>query len=132
LVEELRKASELLGSEPSSGIFILVGRRQLRSNNSWMKGLPTLTGGSNVPTAMINPDDALGLGVRDGDAVLVTSPSGSITIPASVRDEVAPGCVCIPHGWQEANVNLLVGEQAVDELGGTAVLSGFKVEVVAG
>lgn len=132
LVEELRKASELLGSEPSSGIFILVGRRQLRSNNSWMKGLPTLTGGSNVPTAMINPDDALGLGVRDGDAVLVTSPSGSITIPASVRDEVAPGCVCIPHGWQEANVNLLVGEHAVDELGGTAVLSGFQVEVVAG
>lgn len=129
LLQALREAADLLGAEKSAPRFTLVGRRQLRSNNSWMKGLPTLTGGSNVPTAMIHSKDARQLGILDGAQVTVSTATGSITLPASVRDDVAPGCVCVPHGWSEANVNALVDVQAIDGLAGTSVLSGLQVEV---
>jgi anaerobic selenocysteine-containing dehydrogenase len=129
LLAALAAASPLLNREAGSGRFALVGRRQLRSNNSWMKGLETLTGGSNVPTAMIHPVDAHELGISEGRDVRVSSVTGSITLPVEIRDEVSPGCVCIPHGWTEANVNSLVDGAAVDQLGGTSVLSGFPVDV---
>lgn len=131
LLEALGNAANLLGSTSPPPRFTLVGRRQLRSNNSWMKGLPTLTGGSNTPTAMIHPDDAFELGISDGAKVIVTTSTGSITLPAAIRDDVARGCVCVPHGWTDANVNALVDVQAIDSLAGTSVLSGIEVQVVA-
>jgi len=130
LLDALASARPLLDRAPQSSSFTLIGRRQLRSNNSWMKGLPTLSGGSNVATAMIHSHDARDLGIGDGDDVRVSSSVGAITLPVAIRDEVSPGCVCIPHGWSEANVNVLVDVAAVDELGGTSVLSGIPVEVV--
>ena len=100
----------------------------MRSNNSWMKG-PHLTGGSNIPTVLIHPDDASDLGVLDGADVTVSSATGSITLPAAVRDDIAPGCLCIPHGWAEANVNALVDVRCPSmPLQGTAVLSGLAVD----
>ncbi|NDG95993.1 MAG: molybdopterin oxidoreductase family protein, partial [Actinobacteria bacterium] len=129
LLDALASASRLLASDSAPPRFTLVGRRQLRSNNSWMKGLPTLTGGSNVPTVLIHPDDASDLGVLDGADVTVSSATGSVTLPAAVRDDIAPGCLCIPHGWAEANVNALVDVEAIDALAGTAVLSGLAVEL---
>ena len=129
LLDALGKAATLLADASPPPRFTLVGRRQLRSNNSWMKGLPTLTGGSNVPTAMIHPDDASELGISDGAEVVVTTPTGSITLPASVRDDVSIGCVCIPHGWSEANVNALVDVTAIDNLAATSVLHGLGVDV---
>ena len=131
LLDALASASRLLASNSSPPRFTLVGRRHLRSNNSWMKGLPTLTGGSNIPTVLIHPDDASDLGVLDGADVTVSSATGSITLPAAVRDDIAPGCLCIPHGWAEANVNTLVDVEAIDPLAGTSVLSGIPVEAVA-
>ena len=94
-----------------------------------MKGLPTLTGGSNILTVLIQPDDASDLGVLDGADVTVSSATGSITLPAAVRDDIAPGCLCIPHGWAEANVNALVDVEAIDAFAGTAVLSGLAVDL---
>lgn len=129
LLDALSKAAQLLQTKAPQARFTLVGRRHLRSNNSWMKGLPTLTGGSNVPTVMIHPQDAGSLGIDDGDDLVVSSKSGSITLPAAVRDDVAPGCVCIPHGWGEANVNALIDVDAIDPLAGTSVLSGLAVEL---
>ena len=125
----LEDARTLVDRNERQPHFTLVGRRQLRSNNSWMKGLPTLTGGSNTPTAMINPADATRLGVSDGEEVRVSTSTGSITLAASVREDVAQGCVCIPHGWSQANVNALVDVDAIDRLAGTSVLSGLAVEV---
>ena len=129
LLDALASASRLLAGDSSPPRFTLVGRRQLRSNNSWMKGLPALTGGSNIPTVLIHPDDASDLGVLDGADVTVSSATGSITLPAAVRDDIAPGCLCIPHGWAEANVNALVDVEAIDALAGTAVLSGLAVDL---
>jgi anaerobic selenocysteine-containing dehydrogenase len=94
-----------------------------------MKGLPTLTGGSNAPTAMINPIDATDLGVLEGALVTVSTATGSVTLPAAIREDVSPGCVCVPHGWAEANVNALVDVAAIDSLAGTSVLSGIGVQL---
>ena len=129
LLDALGEAATLLADAGPPPRFTLVGRRQLRSNNSWMKGLPTLTGGSNVPTAMIHPDDAAELGILDGSQVAVSTPTGSIMLPAAVRDDVARGCVCIPHGWSEVNVNALVDVTAIDRLAATSVLHGLGVDV---
>jgi len=127
LLEALTDASSLLNHDSPPPRFTLVGRRHLRSNNSWMKGLPTLTGGSNTPTAMIHPNDAAELGIINGADLVLNTPTGSITLPASVRDDISPGCVCVPHGWTDANVNALVDVQAIDSLAGTSVLSGIGI-----
>jgi anaerobic selenocysteine-containing dehydrogenase len=136
LVETLSTARSALrvsaadsGSETPVDTFLLVGRRQLRSNNSWMKDIENLQGGSNLPTAQMHPLDAAALGRSDGDMLSVTSASGSLTIALAISDTVSRGCICIPHGWSDFNVNVLVSVDHVDPLGGTAVLSGLPVTV---
>jgi anaerobic selenocysteine-containing dehydrogenase len=114
---------------PAVGSYLLVGRRQLRSNNSWMKDIVNLQGGSNMPTAQMHPLDAADLGRTDGEMICVTSASGSLNIALAISDTVSRGCICIPHGWADFNVNVLVSVDHVDPLGGTAVLSGLPVTV---
>jgi anaerobic selenocysteine-containing dehydrogenase len=132
LVSALAAAHAALGDSPTSvrpGTFLLVGRRQLRSNNSWMKDIKNLQGGSNKPTAQIHPLDAAEAGRVDGEMISVTSASGTLSIELAVSDTVSRGCICIPHGWADFNVNVLVGVDHIDPLGGTAVLSGLPVEL---
>ncbi|MGB4689896.1 MAG: molybdopterin-dependent oxidoreductase [Candidatus Nanopelagicales bacterium] len=132
LVSALAAAHAALGDSPTSvrpGTFLLVGRRQLRSNNSWMKDIKNLQGGSNKPTAQMHPLDAAEAGRVDGEMISVTSASGTLSIELAVSDTVSRGCICIPHGWADFNVNVLVGVDHLDPLGGTAVLSGLPVEL---
>ncbi|MEV5547142.1 molybdopterin oxidoreductase family protein [Streptomyces sp. NPDC052309] len=122
--------------------IVLVGRRHLRSNNSWMHNIPALTGGSNRCTLYIHPADAERLGVRDGAAVRVKGAGGEVTAPAEVTDTVRPGVVSLPHGWGHdrpgtrlthaatvpgANVNQLLDGSLLDPLSGNAVLNGVPV-----
>jgi anaerobic selenocysteine-containing dehydrogenase len=126
------------------GGLVLVGRRHLRSNNSWMHNVPSLTGGSNRCTLHLNPDDAGRLGVRDGEPVRVKGAGGEVTAPAEVTDTVRPGVVSLPHGWGHdrpgtrlthaagdpgVNVNQLLDGSLLDPLSGNAVLNGVPVEV---
>ncbi len=132
LVETLASAASVLKAatlEAEAGSYLLVGRRQLRSNNSWMKDIGNLQRGSNMPTAQMHPLDAADLGRVDGEMVCVTSDSGSLTIALAISDTVSRGCICIPHGWADFNVNVLVSADYVDPLGGTAVLNGLPVTV---
>jgi len=132
LIETLATASSALSvATPGSnvGSYLLVGRRQLRSNNSWMKDIENLQGGSNLPTAQMHPLDAADLGRSDGEMICVTTASGSLNIALAISDTVSRGCICIPHGWADFNVNVLVSGDHVDPLGGTAVLSGLPVTV---
>jgi len=132
LVETLAAATAALNfanADAVGGSFLLVGRRQLRSNNSWMKDIENLQGGSNQPTAQMHPLDALALGRSDGDMICVASATGTLVIALAISDTVSRGCICIPHGWSEFNVNVLVSSENVDPLGGTAVLSGLPVTV---
>ncbi|WAZ20661.1 molybdopterin oxidoreductase family protein [Streptomyces cinnabarinus] len=129
--------------ERSDGL-VLVGRRHLRSNNSWMHNVPALTGGTNRCTVHIHPDDAEKLGVRDGAAVRLKGAGGEVTAPVEVTDAVRAGVVSLPHGWGHdrpgtrmshalkdpgVNVNQLLDGTLLDPLSGNAVLNGVPVEL---
>jgi formate dehydrogenase len=122
----------------------LIGLRELRSQNSWMHNAETLMRGARRHTARIHPSDAASYGIEDGEPCRITSRHGSISLPASVTDEVAPGTVAVPHGWGHhgggwrranaaggANVNLLTSSDPADleALAGMAHLNGVPVRV---
>jgi anaerobic selenocysteine-containing dehydrogenase len=126
------------------GAMLLVGRRDLRSNNSWMHNLPLLVSGPARCTAQVHPDDAARLGLVDGEPARVTSRVGAIEVPVEVTGDVMPGVVSIPHGWGHdapgvrqrvarehagVNSNVLADETLVEPLSGTAVLNGIPVEL---
>jgi anaerobic selenocysteine-containing dehydrogenase len=131
-------------AEPVNGAMTLVGRRELRSNNSWMHNLPTLVRGKERCTALVHPDDASRLGLVDGEEAVVRSRAGEIVVPVEVTDDVMPGVVSIPHGWGHdlpgvslsvagahagTNSNVLADDLVVEPLSGTAVLNGIPVEL---
>jgi anaerobic selenocysteine-containing dehydrogenase len=128
-----------------NGGMVLVGRRQLRSNNSWMHNVPNLVRGKERCTMHVHPEDADRFGLEDGARANVTSNTGSIEITVEVTDAVMPGVISIPHGWGHdepdmqlsvaaehagANSNLLADETLIDPLSGNAALNGIPVEVV--
>ena len=123
--------------------FSLIGRRHLRSNNSWMHNLPKLAVGKPRCTLLINPADAAEIGVADGDPVAVLSRVGEVQIAAELTDDIMEGVVSIPHGWGHGiggtrlrvaaehpgvNTNLLTDETVLDGPSGNAVLNGIEVE----
>ncbi len=134
-----------LRMDPSSnGQLTLIGRRHLRSNNSWMHNSHRLVKGPERCTLLINPEDADRISVKSGEMVKVTSRAGSLKIVADVSDEMMPGVVSIPHGWGHhlegvqlniakehagVSVNDLTDEQLIDQISGNADLSGVKVSV---
>ncbi|MFF4506050.1 molybdopterin oxidoreductase family protein [Streptomyces sp. NPDC001401] len=142
IADDLPRLREALDRLPDG--LVLVGRRHLRSNNSWMHNVPALTGGTNRCTLHIHPEDAERLGVRDGAAVRVKGAGGEVTAPAEVTDAVRPGVVSLPHGWGHdrpgtrmshaatdpgVNVNQLLDGSLLDPLSGNAVLNGVPVEI---
>ncbi|MDX2704446.1 molybdopterin oxidoreductase family protein [Streptomyces sp. PA03-6a] len=124
--------------------LVLIGRRHLRSNNSWMHNVPALTGGSNRCTLQVHPEDATRLGLTDAAPARIKGDGGEIEAPVEVTDAVRPGVVSLPHGWGHdragtrltvasrepgANLNQLLDGTLLDPLSGTAVLNGFPVQV---
>jgi anaerobic selenocysteine-containing dehydrogenase len=124
--------------------LVLIGRRQLRSNNSWMHNAPRLMRGPDRCTLLIHPDDARKRAIATGDAVEIRSAAGAITVPAEITDAVMPGVVSLPHGFGHArsgvgqslaaskpgaSLNDLTDPERLDELTGNAALSGVPVEV---
>jgi anaerobic selenocysteine-containing dehydrogenase len=131
-------------AERSNGHMVLIGRRQLRSNNSWMHNVPRLVSGPERCTAHVHPDDAARLGLKDGAVARVSGRVGAVTVPVEVTDAIMPGVVSIPHGWGHdadgvelsvarehagTNSNELADETLVDPLSGNAVLNGIPVEL---
>lgn len=125
--------------------LVIVGRRQVRCNNSWLHNLPTLTKGPFRCTALVHPSDAQRLGLQDGALARITGAGGqSVHAQVALSDEMMPGVVSLPHGWGHdepgtamrvaaerpgANLNALLSENARDPLSGNAVLSGVPVEL---
>jgi anaerobic selenocysteine-containing dehydrogenase len=139
-VERLRGA---LARERNGGM-VLIGRRQLRSNNSWMHNLEPLVKGKEACTAHVHPDDAARFALTDGARARVSSRVGAIEVQVEVTDGVMPGVVSIPHGWGHdadgirmevasahpgANSNVLADETLMDPVSGNAVLNGIPVEL---
>lgn len=128
--------------------LVIVGRRHVRSNNSWMHNLPLLAKGPNRCTALVHPIDAARLGLADGGRARIRGRRGeAIEAEVQVSDEMMPGVVSVPHGWGHdlpgsrlgvaaarpgANLNAVLDERLMDPLSGNAVLGGVPVEVVPG
>jgi len=126
--------------------MVLIGRRHLKTVNSWMHNLNILIKGKTDCTLQVHPDDATRLGLADGGAAHVQSRVGKVTAPVEVTDEVMPGVVCLPHGWgydedgiemhtaktkPGVNSNALTDDTALDALSGNCALNGIPVEVTA-
>ncbi|HEY7136373.1 MAG TPA: molybdopterin oxidoreductase family protein [Acidimicrobiia bacterium] len=125
--------------------LLLISRRHLRSNNSWMHNVKVLMKGKDRCTLLIHPEDAARVGLEDGKLARVTSEAGAVEVAAEVSDEMMPGVVSLPHGWGHdkagtrlsvarehagVNNNLLAPGRLVDPLSGNAVVNGIPVEVV--
>ncbi|MDP6978871.1 MAG: molybdopterin-dependent oxidoreductase [Myxococcota bacterium] len=126
--------------------LVLVGRRTVRSNNSWMHNVDTLMRGRDRCTLQIHPEDASRVGLATDGRARVTSRVGSVEAPIEITDEIRPGVVCLPHGYGHdlhgtglsvaaktpgVNSNRLTDDQPLDVLSGNAVLNGIPVEVEA-
>ena len=129
-----------------NGEMVLVGRRDLRSNNSWMHNLDVLVKGKERCTLHLHPDDADRLGIANGGTACVRSRTGEVAVTVEVTDAIMPGVVSIPHGWGHGiggtdlsvaagrpgvNSNLLADGDLFDPLSGNAVLNGIPVHVEA-
>jgi anaerobic selenocysteine-containing dehydrogenase len=125
--------------------LVLVSRRHLRSNNTWLHNVPALMKGKDRCTLLIHPDDAARFGVGDDDIVTVKSEAGEIKVPVEITDAIKPGMVSMPHGWGHgkpgtrmsvansapgANTNVLSPPTFVDEPSGNGVLNGIPVTVI--
>jgi anaerobic selenocysteine-containing dehydrogenase len=126
--------------------LLLIGRRQLRSNNSWMHNSERLVKGRPRCTLLMNPNDAADRDLVDKQQVQVRSRIGSIEIPVEICEEIMPGVISIPHGWGHdrsgvqlgvaeqhagASINDITDDQSIDALCGTAAFNGTWVSVKA-
>lgn len=146
LRDDLQRAAADLARAPEA--LVVIGRRDVRSNNSWMHNLPVLAKGPMRCTALLHPDDARRLGLADGAMAEISRDSRhgrrSITVQVAHCTDMMPGVVSVPHGWGHAlpgtrlnlagqrpgaNLNALLDEDLRDPLSGNAVLSGVAVEM---
>jgi anaerobic selenocysteine-containing dehydrogenase len=139
---DLDRAARAL--ESPAPALVLIGRRHVRSNNSWLHNSQRLVKGKSRCTLMIHPADAATRGIVDGCVVRLSSRVGAVEIAAEVTEDMRPGVVCMPHGWGHdrpgtrlsvagrspgVSINDVVDDQRIDALTGTAVLNGTPVEV---
>ena len=127
--------------------FELIGRRNVRSKNSWLRNVATLASGRPRHTLQIHSSDAAARGLEDGAGATVSSAVGRVSVIVEVCDALRPGVVSLPHGWSDdlegcrlgiasarpgPNSNLLADATALDPMSGTAVLNGIPVTITAG
>jgi anaerobic selenocysteine-containing dehydrogenase len=146
LVKDIERVKEKFdnASVPSNGHLLLIGRRQLRGNNSWMHNSERLLRGKTQCTIIMHPNDAANRDLREGQTVSVRSSVGSVNVPIEISEEMMPGVVSIPHGWGHArpgvqlevaeqhageSINDVMDNQTIDALCGTAAFNGTWVEV---
>lgn len=131
-------------AHPPGDELLLIGRRETRSNNSWMHNLPVLAKGRERCTLLVHPADAARAGLADGQLARLSNARGSLLAPVELSEAMRPGVLSLPHGWGHdlpgaqlhvaarhpgVNINLLLDEEARDTLSGTSVLSGVAVRL---
>jgi len=124
--------------------LLLVSRRHLRSNNSWLHNVERLVRGRDRCTLLVHPDDAARAALTDGGRAEVRSEAGALEVAVQVSDEMMPGVVSLPHGWGHdkpdtrqavarahagVNNNVLAPGGLTDPISNNAVVNGIPVEV---
>ncbi|KZZ18397.1 hypothetical protein A3760_29040 [Oleiphilus sp. HI0122] len=142
MLDEMLQSSVKQSDEHAQ--MMLIGRRDIRSNNSWLHNSQRLVKGKNRCTAQISEEDAKLRKISNGDLLKVSTDYGAVTIECEVTADIMPGVISIPHGWGHdhegtqlsiaskrpgVNVNVLISDQFVDKLTGTSVLNGMPVRV---
>ncbi|SEH55962.1 Anaerobic selenocysteine-containing dehydrogenase [Mycolicibacterium rutilum] len=142
LLDDVPRLAARLNRAPDE--LVLVSRRHLRSNNSWLHNVGPLMKGRDRCTLLMHPDDAARRGVATGDVVAVASAGGCIDVPVEVTDAIKPGVVSMPHGWGHGkpgtrlsvanaspgvNTNVLSPPTFLDEPSGNGALNGIPVTV---
>jgi anaerobic selenocysteine-containing dehydrogenase len=143
MVKDAARLEEAL-KQRTAGL-VLIGRRHLRTNNSWLPNSPELVSGPPRCVLHIHPADARRLGLKSGNLAKIISRVGKVMAPVEVTDKIRPGAVSLPHGWGHdlegvrmsvarenggVNSNILTDEAEIDPLSNTSVLNGIPVEVV--
>jgi len=144
ILADLPRLEATIGS--TNGGFLLIGRRHVRSNNSWMHNVDVLIKGRDRCTLLIHPEDAVSIGVADGSDAEVASAAGKVVVRAEVTEDIMRGVVSLPHGWGHdrhgvalsvagtrpgVNSNILTDETDIDPLSGNATLNAIPVTVAA-
>ncbi len=142
ILADVRRVGEEMDRKAEG--LVLIGRRHVRSNNSWMHNCPSLVKGPDRSALLVHPEDAAAIGLSDGGEALVRSRVGEVTATVRVTDEVMRGVVSLPHGYGHAtakdtmriagalhgpSMNVLTDDAEVDPLSGSAVLTGTPVTV---
>ncbi|QYL20174.1 molybdopterin-dependent oxidoreductase [Mycolicibacterium pallens] len=142
LLDDIPRLARRLEREPDE--LVLVSRRHLRSNNSWLHNVSALMKGRDRCTLLMHPEDAASRGVSGGDHVTVASSAGRIEVPVELTDAIKPGVVSMPHGWGHGkpgtrmavangspgvNTNILSPPTFLDEPSGNGALNGIPVTV---
>ncbi len=122
----------------------LIGRRHLRSNNSWLHNIPSLVKGRDRCTVLMHPEDAAARGLTEGDPATIESAVGAIVAPVEISADIRAGVVAIPHGWGHhepgvgwtvaaalpgVNVNRLHDPARTDPLSGASAVNSTWVRV---
>lgn len=148
-VSELKKLNISLltndAASTTSGFDLqLIGRRDPRTNNSWLHNSYRMVKGKKRCLALIHPQDAEIRKLGDGDMALISSRVGSIRIPVAFSDEMMPGVISIPHGWGHqmdgvelsvaskhagVNTNILTDDYFLDSVSGNVALNGVPVSL---
>ncbi len=142
-VDELSRA---IATAPDPDELVLVGRRDLRSNNSWMHNVESLASGRERCVLFVHPTDAQRAGIADGETALLESRVHRGEIRVRVTDEMRPGVVSLPHGWGHAesaewqrvagsrpgvSANDWTDDQVVESVVGQSILNGVPVRLRA-
>ena len=140
---DLERVREMMQNYDDKQI-LLIGRRHVRSNNSWLHNSYRLVKGKPRCTLMLHPETAKEYSIEDGQNVKVSSRVGSVIITAEVTDELMPKVVSIPHGWGHGrkgvkqkiaqahagvSVNDLTDDTLIDQLSGNAAVNGVPVQL---
>lgn len=143
---DLDRVEQHFFNDTPENSMMLIGRRHIKTNNSWSHNSKRMVRNVNFCTAQLHPTDAEKYGVEQGQQITIRSRVGEINIEAEVTDAIMPGVVSVPHGWGHdkegtqwshaeknagVSVNELTDEMVLDELSGNAVLNGVPVEILA-
>lgn len=146
LLQAIDALARELDRPMESGTLRLIGRRALRSNNSWMHNVPALVSGKDRCALLVHPDDAARAGVADGETAILESRIHTGEVPVKISDEMRPGVVSLPHGWGHAesapwqrvagahagvSANDWTDDQEVELIVGQSILNGMPVRLRA-
>jgi anaerobic selenocysteine-containing dehydrogenase len=144
IVASMDRLARELEAPPADQALVLIGRRHLRSNNSWMHNIDSLVSGRDRCVLFVHPTDAARAGIRDSGRAVLESRVHAAEVPVRVTDEIMPGVVSLPHGWGHAtaapwqgvagahagvSVNDWTDDQRVEDVVGQSVLNGVPVRI---